>query len=445
MSWDDKVIWSEGMFLQPQHFQQHDRYLERLLEARTRPAQGNYWGFAELELDHAAAALGKIQVASARGILPDGTPFDFPHFDPPPLALDIGADIRDELIVLALPLRRSGAEEVGEGDDEHRKLTRFSVSDVEVRDSNAANPGTAPIQVGQLRLRVARQRDTADAFATLGIARVKERRADNQLVLHNSYIPPTLDVGSDPTLAGYLRDLHGLLHQRGDALAARHTTPGRGGVPEIADFIYLQIINRFEPVFAHLGGSLVVHPERLFAICLELAGSLATFSHANRRPDAFPAYEHDDLEACFKPLIADLKRSFSMVLEQNAVPIELQDRKFGVKVGIIPDLDLLKSATFVFAVNAQVPPDALRSRFMSHATVAPAERIGALVNSHLPGIPVRPMPVAPRQIPYHAGFNYFELERGGELWKQLERTGGIAIHIAGEFPGLEMEFWAIRG
>ena len=34
--------------------------------------------------------------------------------------------------------------------------------------------------------------------------------------------------------------------------------------------------------------------------------------------------------------------------------------------------------------------------------------------------------------------------RGNELWKQLETSGGLALHIAGEFPGLELEFWAIR-
>ncbi|MCP6146127.1 hypothetical protein, partial [Pseudomonas aeruginosa] len=27
MSWNNRVVWSEGMFLRPQHFQQHDRYL----------------------------------------------------------------------------------------------------------------------------------------------------------------------------------------------------------------------------------------------------------------------------------------------------------------------------------------------------------------------------------------------------------------------------------
>ena len=36
------------------------------------------------------------------------------------------------------------------------------------------------------------------------------------------------------------------------------------------------------------------------------------------------------------------------------------------------------------------------------------------------------------------------LERGGELWKQLQQSGGLALHIAGDFPGLEIECWAIR-
>ncbi len=78
MSWNSKVIWSEGMFLQPQHLQQHDRYIEKLLEGRTRPIAAYGWGFSALVLDEAALALGKVAISSARGIFPDGTPFDFP-------------------------------------------------------------------------------------------------------------------------------------------------------------------------------------------------------------------------------------------------------------------------------------------------------------------------------------------------------------------------------
>ncbi len=31
MSWRNKVVWSQGMFLQPHHFQQEGRYNERLV------------------------------------------------------------------------------------------------------------------------------------------------------------------------------------------------------------------------------------------------------------------------------------------------------------------------------------------------------------------------------------------------------------------------------
>ena len=444
MRWNNKIVWSEGMFLQPQHFQQHDRYLERLLEGRTGPLLGFGWGFSSIELDATALALGKIQLAAARGILPDGTPFDFPHQDDSPTPLEIGADVKDELIVLALPMRRAGGNEVEFGGNAEAGLARFLAAETEVVDSNSDSDRTAPIQVGNLRLRLMRKRDAMDAYTTLGVVQVTERRADNQVVVQKAYIPPMLHASGDVTLFGYVRELYGLLHQRGEALGARISQPGRGGVAEVADFLLLQTVNCYEPVFAHMAAHPLLHPERLFTTCLALAGNLATFSQSGRRPPHYAEYLHDDLAQCFAPLLADLRRSLSMVLEQNAIPIELQERKYGVRVATIPDLELLKNASFVLAVNAQLSSEVVRTRFPTQVKIGPVERIRDLVNLQLPGIPLHSLPVAPRQIPYHAGFNYFELEHGGEMWTQLEHSGGLAMHIAGEFPGLELEFWAIR-
>ena len=68
----------------------------------------------------------------------------------------------------------------------------------------------------------------------------------------------------------------------------------------------------------------------------------------------------------------------------------------------------------------------------------------ALAHAALPGIAIRALPVAPRQIPYYAGTSYFELDRSSPYWAALARSGGVAIHITGEVPGLELECWAIR-
>ncbi|GAA4333560.1 type VI secretion system baseplate subunit TssK [Pigmentiphaga soli] len=443
MAWHQRVIWSEGLFLQPQHFQQHDRHIERLVRAHAEATQPYGWGFTELALDEAALRIGKIVLASARGVLPDGTPFELPAEEEAPPPLDVPADAKNELVSLAVLVARPGAKEADIGGGGDAGALRYAVRHAAVGDNTVGADGRADMQLGSPRLMLLLARDLTDAHAALGAARIVERRADNRVDLDAAYVPPMLHAGASPVLASYVREILGMLHQRGDALAARMIQPGRGGVAEIADFLMLQTVNRYEPLFAHLPQPSPLHPERLYATLLQLAGDLAAF-RSQRRPPAFPAYRHDDLQASFRPVMQDIRDSLSMVMEQNAVAIELQDRRHGVRVATIGDLELVRTASFVLAVNAHLPGDALRVRFPTQVKIGPVERIRDLVNLQLPGVGLRPLPVAPRQIPYHAGFNYFELDRANDLWKQLERTGNLAMHIAGEFPGLELEFWAIR-
>jgi type VI secretion system protein ImpJ len=446
MTWHNKVLWTEGMFLQPQHFQQQDRHSTRQLEGRIAALQPWPWGFAALQIDDAALLQGRVMLASARGVLPDGLAFAIPGDDPAPIAFDVPADARDALVVLALPLSRAGVPEsdveAGEGG---AMPPRWRAATVDAADVHSASLREAPLQVGRLNLRLLLESEANEGYTALGVVRVIERRADGRVVLDSTYVPPMLHVPSHAVLDSHLREVHGMLHQRGEALAARLAQPGRAGTGEIADFLLLQAINRFQPLFAHAQRLPLLHPERLYELCLGLAGELSTFRE-QRRPIAYPEYRHDDLAGCFRVVMTDLRQSLSMVLEQNAIPIDLQERKHGIRVAIVSDLELLRNAAFVLAVNAQMPGEALRMRFPTQVKIGPAERIRDLVNLQLPGVTLRALPVAPRQIPYHAGFTYFELEtRGNELWKQLETSGGLAMHIAGDFPGLALEFWAIRG
>jgi type VI secretion system protein ImpJ len=443
MSWSKKVVWSEGMFLQPQHFQQQDRYFERALENRTGEITPYPWGFSHFALDETALALGKVSISAARGVMPDGTPFDFPERDAGPVPLEIPANAKNELLMLAVPVRRPGSVEVDSGDSSEATFARYGATDTEVTDHNSGADGRAPMRVADLKMRLLLARDQTDAWVTIGVARILERRADNLVVLDRQFIQPNLSVSVSAVLSAYLQELEGMLHQRGEALASRLAHPGRGGVAEIADFLFLQTVNRYEPLVAHLRNITPLHPETLYQICVTMAGDLATFRDG-RRPAAYPKYLHPQPERCFPQLMAELRASLSVVLETTAIPIELQARKFGVHVAIIPDQELIRSANFILAVNAQVPAEQLRARFPAQTKLGPVEKLRDLVNLQLQGIALKPLPVAPRQIPFHAGFNYFEMDRGGEMWKQLEKSGGLAMHIAGEFPGLEMECWAIR-
>ncbi|MNH34433.1 hypothetical protein D3C79_950300 [compost metagenome] len=122
----------------------------------------------------------------------------------------------------------------------------------------------------------------------------------------------------------------------------------------------------------------------------------------------------------------------------------LQERQYGILVAPLHDHQLLGKASFVLAAKANCDTEELRNRLPTHLKDGPLERIRQLVNLHLPGIKVRPMPVAPRQIPFHSDKTYFALDFSVEDLAQLERSGGFAFHVSGEFSELELKFWAIR-
>ena len=62
------------MFLRVQHFQQADRWTERLVRVTTRELAAYPWGIAEISIDRSALAIGQFALSNLRGILPDGTP-----------------------------------------------------------------------------------------------------------------------------------------------------------------------------------------------------------------------------------------------------------------------------------------------------------------------------------------------------------------------------------
>ena len=443
MSVYNRVIWSEGLFLQPQHFQQQDRYVERYVEMRCQSLVPYSWGFTEIEFERDFLSIGKVGLRRVAGVFPDGTPFRMPEDDPLPSPIDVGTGVRDQLLHLAVPLRRSGEAAVARAGDTD-ELVRHDVRELQARNAASSTGDSALLEVAALRTRFLLASDVTQAYACMPLAHLVECRSDKQVVLDDSFIPTVLHARAANRLATLIAELFGLFHQRGEALGGRVAATGRGAAAEFADFLMLQVINRYEPLLAHHADSGALHPEELFQLCLSAAGELATFTTTSKRPPKFPGYRHDRLRESFEPVIASLRESLSKVLTQAAIPIPLERRKFGISVAIVADRELFSTAVFILAARADVASEDLRRRFPAQLKIGPAEKIGDLVRLGLPGVPVHAVPVAPRQIPYHAGFAYFELDQTDELWDQLKSSGGIAMHVTGEFPGLAMEFWAIR-
>ncbi|EOM3211340.1 type VI secretion system baseplate subunit TssK [Escherichia coli] len=99
----------------------------------------------------------------------------------------------------------------------------------------------------------------------------------------------------------------------------------------------------------------------------------------------------------------------------------------------------------IAAVAANMPVDQIQRQFIQQSKISSPEKIRNMVSVQIPGIPLRALMVAPRQLPYHSGFSYFELDKSGQAWTEMAAAGAVALHVSGSFPDLNMQLWAIRG
>jgi len=442
---ENRVVWSEGMFLRVHHFQQADRWTERFVRGATRELLPYSWGLAEFTINRELLSVGKFSLSYARGIFSDGTPFEAPGDADLPPPFELAEGVHGITIYLALPMRQHGIAEIGTAQREDAG-TRYRRINFDVSDTNAGSFINSDIEVGRLRLSYAPSNGPLAGFERLAVGRVTEVRSDLAVLLDEKFIAPVLNCAADPPLLALVSELQGLVSHRADAIAARIADPSVRGTAEIADFLLLQTLNRFEPLLRHVAAQVErVHPEAFYRLCLSIAGELATFTTDSKRASHFPDYQHDDLKGSFAAVYADLRASLSSVLERTAVPIELQERRHGVRVGMVQDRTLLHQSSFVLAVRANMPAEQLRRHLPNQIKIGPVEQIAQLVNVALPGVPVRPLAVAPRQLPYSAGTVYFELDTSTALWRELEGSGAVALHVAGNFPDIVMELWAIKG
>ena len=442
----EKVVWMEGMAVSPVHFQQQDRHTDMQMRTRATVLCRYAWGFTEFLIDEQNLSLGKLVLAKAKGILPDGTLFEIGH-GRDALVLDIASGMTDKRVMLALPMSFEGALESRDKDTLGLSTRCIRVPET-IRDNNAyknRSGGEADILCGRLDLRLMFEEDTdIKGFITMPIAQIVECRQDSSIVLDKDFSPTFLHLTASPTLSGYLREIVGLLNHRGDHLANRISNSGQTGTAEIADFLLIQCINRREPVFRHMENNPALHPEDFYCLLLALVGELSTFVEGGKRPRDLPTYDHGVQYLSFTQLMEQARYALSMVLEQHAVLLTLQPRKDNVSYAPIHDKKLLGTAVFVLVAQADMDQEQLRALLPRQIKIGTPENIRELANSHLPGVKIQPLPVAPRQIPFHAGKSYFQLEFSSKQRAQFETSTGCAVHVSGTFPGLQLQLWAIK-
>src|SRR6516164_1872225 len=104
MKFLSRVVWSEGMYIAPHHFQTQSRYFEDSISFLASSLWREPWGMLHLEMNRQAIANGTVSLLHASGIFGDGLCFEMPGFDTLPLARTIAslAEPSDSDLILHL-------------------------------------------------------------------------------------------------------------------------------------------------------------------------------------------------------------------------------------------------------------------------------------------------------------------------------------------------------
>ncbi|MYM58940.1 type VI secretion system baseplate subunit TssK [Vibrio sp. OCN044] len=440
MSLYNPVVWQDGMFMKPQHFQQLDRSQSKRSSMLFSNSSPLMWGVNRIKINTELLTQGKIAVTSAAGVLQDKTPFDLPALADVPDVKEVDPSITDKVIYLCCPLPSEREELFGSD----RNDARYIVSYQDAVDSCYDSEDTANIAIGKLKFCLMYEDEDRSAYTGIPILKISEVKTDGSIVLDDRYIPTCIDIKASELLSKFTNEFASMLKHRADSIVERLGTVDQQGVSTVSDFMLLQALNRYEPLFWHFSSVEGVHPESLYRILLQVEGELSTLCSTSRRPPEFVEYNHSDLTVCMSKVLEHTKRTLSVMSEQRAIPLTLQEQNFGIRTAVIPDKKVVESATFILAVKADVTLDILHTQFVSQTKIGSIDNIRDLINLQLPGIGIKPMPVVPRALPYHAGYTYFELERASEEWAALEQASAIAVHVSGDFANLSLQLWAVR-
>ena len=436
-----RVVWYEGMALDPHHLQQADRAHDRALDARLRAVHPYGWGFTDLTVDADRLAGGEVALVRARGVFPDGLPFDAPDTDPlpPPRALaDVFPPTADRLVVsLAVPVARQAGANV-RLQEEARAETRYVAETALVLDENTGADERG-VEVARLVLGLRASTETAGAHALLPACEVV-RAPGGAYRLSDTFVPPHTALSASPrslavargalevltaTYAQFAEHRDGLLAQR--ELSARDLTAlgvlsvAGGAVPELSHLVHTD-----------------AHPLSLFGALARTAGALSAYL-PGLHPRDLPRYDHarptdgfNGLDAALRSLLSDAEP------QSNYLRLALRRVRDGLyEADLAPGRP--EARLFLTARSRTVPESRLTDEVQRLVRVASPDTIEKVLRSYTRALPIEPTQRLPVGLPVDTEASYFALRPRGPFWDAIQAAGALSVFVPDELSGVELQ------
>ncbi len=446
----NRVIWSEGMFMSPQHLQQLDRYHEGFVNARIGSLLPYDWGVIAVELDERALVAGQVRVHRFEGVLPDGLPlaFDAAHSEVPairPIEGHFPAAQRVLEIFLAVPAEREGLPAIAPANTPTPGL-RFFTSARPVVDA-AGGATDVNVAFAQRHVTVLFGDESRDDYEAIKVAEIV-RAPDGSFALRQEFIPPCRRIAASAWLMNRLRQVLALMAavqrslMEGRRQRDASTIEFREG--DVGDYLKLNAVNTFYPIVNHLIERSETPPDEAYLLLSQFAGQLSTFA-PDGDPTKLPKFFYTDLVTTFGDLLGEITRLLNLVNKARFITVPLESREDGLHFGRLEDDRLLRAEPFVLTIRSNQPDRVAAEQIPSLCKIASWGDIGSIVQVAIPGVPVQVTYRPPSEIPSKAGVLYFVLSQSGQYWRNILSERTIAIYLPAPYDpsSIKIELLAI--
>lgn len=437
-----KPVWSEGMYLGPQHFQSQNRYFEDVLDFVVSSLWRDACGYAGLQLDQDSLRNGTLALIHARGLFADGLAFDFPGSDLPPdprVFAPLFSPVADHLTMhLAVPtLVRDGQNtSVSPGNG----VTRYRATDQLLPDQNTGLD-EKPVQVAYKNFQLLAESELSDRFTSLPLVRIL-RDGAGRFEQDPAFIPPCLTLRASPTLTGMLHRLTEILDEKSTVFTQeqqqRHGAFQAGmSARHVAQYWLLHAINSNLPGLRQYLLSQQAHPQELFRDMSRLAGALCTFG-LEVHPRSLPVYNHWELGSCFAALDEHIRRHLEIVLPSKAIRIPFEQVESFLYNGAITDQRCLGASRWILEIQSPISEADMITNVPKLTKICSARFVIELIKRALPGLNLNYVPSPPPQIAARVESLYFSIDRLGPCWEHIVQTRQVGIYVPAEIPSPQL-------
>lgn len=457
------IFWGQGMFLQPQHFQQQDVYHEARLRRSMQLLHPFCWGVQALSINETALKNYLFEVDHCELVSWEGTLIRFQAESLPsnarlvPRSFEgaLGAEGRPLAVYLGIKrLQWEGGNIASSGlgnGTEKETFQRFELHEMVTPDlfSDDGKSCTMHYLIHEVRLLFEGDATLqSQEYELVKVAELLRATEGPGAVLSKSYIPPCLSIHASPALEGMLREVRDLLTAKGRELVEYKRQRGvhtiELGSRDTVYLLMMQMLNRYIPLFHHHLEIRGTHPCVFYGLLRQFIGEFSTFSETiSVLGGPLPAYRHDQLWACFNAavqvateLIADLTRG-----PEYVVSLTFDGEYYTA--------DLAKgffegNNRYYLSVKMDMPPRELERHLTETGKVCSREEMAALRQRSLPGLGLRYLDTPPEELPRRAHCCYFELDHRSALWNRIEQRQNFAVYCQLPSSQTEMQVLVIH-